>query len=334
MAHEVETMMYANETPWHGLGKRLSTPPATVEEAIKAAGLDWSVSLEQLQTAGGIKASRFAVMRSTDSSILGTVGPGYRTVQNRRAFAFFDPFLKGGHATIETAGSLRAGARVWMLAKINRPDSVIVKKADDRVAKYLLLAQGHDGALAIHVGITPTRVVCQNTLSAAVPAAAGKKAKADVSADGMFRIRHVPNADAMIDEVSATIQRLDHDFERAADFYRSLAGKNIRSAARLRAYVDAVFPPQRTDEEVATGKSAEKKDRAIFSDIEALFMKGRGNDLPGVKGTAWAAYNAVTEYLTWERGGSADVRMNNAWLGGSAAPRRAVDAAAKILLAA
>lgn len=346
MAHEVENMMYVGETPWHGLGVRMPAPPATVLEALREGGLDWEVELQQLSRPDGQPVQRFASVRKSDGATLGTVGPGYRVLQNSAAFKFFDPYLASGSATIETAGSLRGGARVWMQAKIARPDSVIVAKADDRVAKYLLLAQGHDGSLAVHVGLTPQRVVCQNTLSVAVPAARGKtgqKAKGDVSASGILRIRHTANAGNLLDEVQATIDRADRDFERAAEFFRGLAGKNIRSAARLRAYVEAVFPPRKKGEkgksleEALATKPAEVEEgaRANITDTITEILEGGGKagdlKLPGVKGTAWAAYNAVTEYMTWHRGRGADTRMNNVWLSQDL-NRRALHAAKAVFL--
>jgi phage/plasmid-like protein (TIGR03299 family) len=337
MAHEIEfvngkaQMMYVGETPWHGLGTKLDTPPATVAEALQLAGLDWTVRLEQLQTASGVVVDAFATVRDSDNKVLGTVGAGYRPMQNADAMKFFDPFLATGAAQIDTAGSLRGGARVWMLAKLNRDDSVIVPKADDRVMKYLLLAQGHDGHLSIHVGLTPIRVVCHNTLSAAIPEARNKR-HTQRRGSGMFRIRHTSGAAETLTAVQEVVERADREFEKAAEFFKSLAGKQVRSAAKLRAYVDAVFPPAQKDDAEAKDKP---EDRMLFSEIEALFQKGRGNDLPGVKGTAWAAYNAVTEYLTWERGRTADARMNNLWLtGGNGAPLRAITAAKDVLLAA
>jgi hypothetical protein len=150
----------------------------------------------------------------------------------------------------------------------------------------------------------------------------------------MFRIRHTSAAQGLLDGVQDVIERADRDFERAAEFFRSLAGKQIRSAKRLRDYVDAVFPPPAPAVKEATKDEA--KVRRIFLQIQSLFEMGRGNDLPGVKGTAWAAYNAVTEYLTWERGSSNDGRLDNLWLGGNRRDysTRAIGQAQKVLLAA
>lgn len=177
MAHEIENMMYVGERPWHHLGVKLDSAPADIATALQLAGLDWTVRLEQLQLADGRPAPRFATVRNSDNSILGTVGEDYHVLQNAQAFAPLERFLASGLATVETGGSLRDGARVWMLLRIAREDSVIL--GDDAVRKYLLAAAGHDGSLAFHLGITATRVVCQNTLSVAIGAGSS-----------MIRIRH------------------------------------------------------------------------------------------------------------------------------------------------
>lgn len=325
MAHEVENMMYVGATPWHGLGVKLESAPS-IAEAIKAGGLDWSVALSQLQTADGRTVDRFAVVRSTDSAILGTVGRTYEPLQNELAFQFFEPFIQAKAATIETAGSLKGGARVFMLAKIDRPDSVIVPQSDDRVAKYLLLANGHDGSLAVSVSLTPIRVVCQNTLSAVV----------DNKANSTIRIRHTSGAASALTEVQRTIDQADNDFERAADVFRSLAKVKVKSGAQLKRYVDAVFRPRRVQTELGVVETAQEETQAdrLMEQIEALFAKGRGNDIKGVKGTAWGAYNAVTEYLSHERGKSQDNRMDSLWFRNAGIGSRALSAARQEFLVA
>ena len=116
MAHEIETIFYMNETPWHRLGTRVIDIP-TADEAIVAAGLNWKVETKPLFLADGTQAPSKAVVRTSDNSILGVVGENYQPLQNEDAFKFFNPFVETGLATFETAGSLRQGKRVWILAK-------------------------------------------------------------------------------------------------------------------------------------------------------------------------------------------------------------------------
>jgi hypothetical protein len=82
-------------------------------------------------------------------------------LQNKDAFAWFQPFLDAREAALHTAGSLRQGSRIWVLAKLNRDPLVIAE--GDEVEKFLLLSHGHDGSLAVRCGFTPVRVVCANT---------------------------------------------------------------------------------------------------------------------------------------------------------------------------
>jgi phage/plasmid-like protein (TIGR03299 family) len=357
MAHEVENMMYVGEKPWHGLGHYMATPPATIEEAIRLAGLDWTVSRVQLQLPDGTQVERWAVIRSNDGRVLGTVGADWRPIQNAKAFSPLQGFIDAGHP-IESAGSLFQGERVWMLLKVNRPDAVIVPSADDRVSKYILAANGHDGTLAFTMGITPIRVVCNNTLSAAL----GRGAKTH------FRIRHTQSGNAAVDALTATINEVDGQIEKAAEVFRALAGREIKTAAELRAYVDAVFPPapkkpDATPEPTVnsfadllgrpakldghtvaktsglaafevTPETAEEDARRIFDKIEHLYEFGIGNRPAGVRHTAWAAYNAVTQYLTHERGRSPDTRLNNAWIAQSGPNARALPAAVDCFLKA
>src|SRR5262245_63968878 len=149
MAHLVENMLSVGKRTWHGLGTVLQAPP-TVEEGLRLAGLDWEVRRERLFTAGGQEAPAYAVVRDSDGRVLGAVGERYRPLQNREAFAWFEPFLAAGEASLETAGSLADGSRVWVLARLNRVPLEVAP--GDEVVKYLLLSNSHDGSLAVQIG--------------------------------------------------------------------------------------------------------------------------------------------------------------------------------------
>ena len=73
MSANVETMMYVREKPWHGLGTRVEEAP-TSADALRLAGLDWTVERKPLLVCGGPKVENFfANVRSSDGSVLGVV---------------------------------------------------------------------------------------------------------------------------------------------------------------------------------------------------------------------------------------------------------------------
>lgn len=302
MAHEVESMFSVREIPWHGLGVILDKPP-TVEEAIIQAGLDWQVRLQPLHMkydGEDMPVPGYATVRDTDKKVLGVVGPTYQPLQNKEAFKFFQPFIDAGEATIETAGSLRGGTRVWVLARVSQDPIEIVP--GDEVRNFVLLSNGHDGSMAIRTGFTGVRVVCANTMAAAHGDKGSK----------LLRVRHTKQAAKTLDEVRSIMDIGRREFVARADMFRSLARRGV-SVEDLKMYVRKVFEPKVTLVEPDSDEADASNDR-LLAKIIPLFEKGRGNDMAGVAGTYWGAYNAVSEYLTHERGKD-DTRLNSLWFG-------------------
>ncbi len=320
MAHEVESMFYVNEVPWHGLGVALENPP-TVREAIAASRLDWRVGLRKVVTVDGTEVpGARATVRESDGRVLGCVGTCYTPLQNEEAFSFFDPFLAAGEATLETAGSLREGSRIWILARLSRAPSVIAK--DDEVNKYILLANSHDGSLCARVGFVPIRVVCANTLALATKDNASK----------LIRVRHEKNIGRTLDQLRDVMNTANAQFEATAEQFRRLATTAIVEDD-LKRYVKMVFSPRASETPVADLLEESERKSPVFDAVKRLFETGRGNQLPAVRGTLWAAYNAVTEYVAHERGDDRARRVDGAWFGtGARLNQRALDAA--LLIAA
>lgn len=152
--------------PWDGVGMNVHGAFSS-KEVMQRAGLDWSVSSRKLYLSDGspvpgVKAN----VRSTDNKVLGIVGPDYKIVQNAEAFSFMDQVLGEG-VTYETAGALKGGRRVWVLAHIPGEYKFVEDKADP----YILFSTTHNGSGAIKVCLTPIRVVCMNTLNLAIKTA-------------------------------------------------------------------------------------------------------------------------------------------------------------------
>lgn len=297
MAHEVENMFSVAKTPWHRLGKVVRKAP-TVAEAIKLAGLDWRVSMKALQTVeGGLPVPDRAIVRDSDQTVLGVVGPDYVPLQNDRAFEFFNPFLDSGECKLETAGSLRQGKRIWILAKLNRDPIKIAK--NDTVEKFLLLSNSHEGYSSVRVGFTPVRVVCANTLAMAV----------SDKQSSLLRVRHQSTLHESLDKVQAIVNTANAAFEATAEQYKALADCAVVEKD-VKKYVTQVF----FDHKIETERMKLRLEK-MTETITRLFETGRGNDRPGVRGTMWALYNGATEFLSHEVGKDEDQRLNSLWFG-------------------
>src|SRR5580704_16730252 len=163
------------EKAWHGLGKIIQDYP-TSAEAIQHAGLDYEVSKEDIYTTSYNSDGQrmdvtkriktyFATMRKDTGDVLGVVGKDYQIVQNRDAFSFFDSIVGGDGIQYETAGALGNGERIFITAKL--PNYIKVGR-EDLIEQYLFLTTSHDGYGSITAAFTPVRIVCANTLHAAL----------------------------------------------------------------------------------------------------------------------------------------------------------------------
>jgi phage/plasmid-like protein (TIGR03299 family) len=304
MAHEVESMMYVGDSPWHGLGVAIPDgKKLSIKEAIAASGLDWEVELRHIFTEddkGSLHGilNHYVSCRKKDNSVLGIVGKDYRPLQNRDAFKWFQPFLEGGEATLETAGSLKGGSRIWVLARIRR-DPMIVGK-EDLMRHYVLLSNSHDGSLAVRVGFTPIRVVCNNTLCLAHESKASK----------LLRVKHTSRVLENLEDVRDTIDLAQQEFAATVKQYNQLASRQINSTDLVE-YVRVVFGLKE-----GYKTPAQEKQQKIIPSVVRLFENGRGSRTAGTN--YWGAYNAVNEYLNYFRGKTQDNTLNSLWFGNSA----------------
>lgn len=304
MSHNVNSMMYFGDKPWHKLGTEVSAAQ-TSAEAIVAAGMDWKVSKEQLFLNDGRKApGAMVTIREDNKAILGNVGDVYRPLQNKEAFSFFDAVVGEKAAMYHTAGVLGTGEVIWMLAKL---PGYIRTVGDDVSEKFLLLTNSHDGTSTVRVMFTPIRVVCQNTLNIAI--AGGQK---------MARIKHCSTMGNKIDYVRETIGLVSAQFSLFEDITRQMAGFQVTQEALKKYFVaSGVVPEIKEDEKTST------RAQNIMEEVSRLFVHGKGAELEGAKGTLWGAFNAVTEYVDYFRSSKGDNRSKSLLVGSGAAIKQA-----------
>lgn len=317
MSHELESMMYVGAQPWHRLGTRLENP-ANAAEAITAAGMDWEVQKQPLYTgpdrAVRIK-DRHVVCRTDridqkDGGQLAVVGRDFTPLQNREAFRFLDPVVGAGAAIYHTAGSLRGGRRVWMLAKLPGYLRIV---GDDVAEKFILLSNAHDGTAAVRIGLTPIRVVCQNTLNIALGGLVG------------LSIPHYKDVAQRVSQAHELLGIVNDTLTTAETAMQQMA-KTPVTGNRLEGFFERIDRVHTDDDDL--------RDRAIrrHERWAELFEAGDGNAVPGVRGTLWAAYNGVTQWVDRESYTSRNKEpLNTIWFGqGERFKRRAFDVATQI----
>ena len=272
MPAAVESMMYVRERPWHGLGVEVQEA-VTSEEALKLAGLNWEVEQHPIQVCGGSKIENYrANIRSTDGKVLGVVSNRYKIVQNTDAFSFTDELI-GGDVYYETAGSLKEGKKIWLLARM--PE---VKIIDDAIEPFLCFSNTHDGTGAIRVCMTPIRVVCNNTLNLAL-----KNAKRQWST------RHIGNLEVKMEEARMCLDLADDYMGELAAYADRLANTAV-SNEKINEILDELFPVSEDD-------SLRKKTSVKRLKDEYMVCYFRP-DIAQFIDTAWGAVNAMSDMIT------------------------------------
>jgi len=314
MAHDLNfrngkpSIAYTGEKPWHGLGTELKEA-FTSEEAIKVANLDFTVEKTPVYAkVNGVEqliSDNFANIRKDTGENLGIVGNRYQIIQNADAFQFFDNIVADKLAMYHVVGALGKGERVWILAKL--PDDLLIC-GDDKVEKYLLLTNSHNGTSSLQMYFTPIRVVCNNTLIASTQ-----------HKQNCISIRHCGNIQSKVEQ-ARTALGIAIDFYKEFDVECQALGHFQMNTQQLHEYYNSILKIDSAEELLGdiTTQKENTKNRLLN-----LFEKGEGHDNPNMKHSAWAAYNAVTQYIDHDKTvKNLDVdktnKLKNIWFGSGA----------------
>ena len=279
MAHNIlenDQMMYnqQNGLPWHGLGNA-HDGLATAENMLKLANLDWSVSLKPIMV-GDVEASDYkAVVRDDTNDVLSIMKNRYTPLQNTEALNFFDPIVERSEAIYETAGSIKNGRTVFLLAKL--PGHIESVK-DDIIEKYVLLTNSHDGTSPVVAKFTPVRVVCNNTLTLAL------------KGDGeTVKIRHTATMIDRLQVAHETLGLMNGISNQIQDIFANMA-KVQMNMDDAKAYFNTVLG-------VKDPKDPSTRSSNMVNEMLRLVEEGAGSDIKGVRGTLYGMYQSATEFV-------------------------------------
>ena len=310
-------MFYTGEAPWHRLGTEVSHA-LTSEEAIKAANMDWNVVTRPVLYTTPDSfipkeiPNRVAVVREDTNEVFTVASDRYTPLPKRKAFEFFDSVVGAGQAIYHTAGTINGGKKLWILAKL---DGELKVTNNDILHKYILLGSSHDSSMPLSMMFTTVRVVCSNTFSLALDM--------NQKSNGIkFTAKHTPSISTKAVSARQTLDLAEAYFENMMVGINGLV-EHEWSSIDMKRFTYTLF-----DLDVDKSIEEQRKNKAYAADkVIDLFSNGRGNGT----NTKWDAFNAVTEYVDYNRpvghkvetgeSNSLEVvnkRLNDAWYGSGA----------------
>ena len=317
MVAAVETMAWTGQVPWHGEGLEVA-PDLTPHEMMKAAELDWTVSKRPIFTThkptseykivDGVYADaelldnpdRFAIVRDSDNTWLGTCSSDYQVIQNERIFDFFQKFSKHANISMETAGSLRGGKDIFGLARLN--DNFALPGGDE-INGFVLFRQPHEPGYAMSILDTEVRVVCSNTLQLALR----QQSAAKFTMSHRTEFNDVKEDEAL--RTMGAVYERRAEFKEAAEF---LAKKKAKDKEVIE-FISKLYQPKiLVDHKPEEGPIQDNFSKIPKTVFEAL-VTAPGADNKSAKGTWWGALNAVTFVEDHQRTG--ENKVYNAMFG-------------------
>lgn len=299
MTSAVETMAYKGQTPWHGIGNKV-TNKMSVKQFQKAAGCDWDVYTEPMFLRDPNNPKKYieddykVLRRNDNGNVLTRITAEWNPVQNKEAFEFFHDWVKEGKMELETAGSIHEGKIIWCLAKT---DQVFETVKNDVTDGYLLFVLPHNYGHATTVRSTAIRVVCQNTLNLALGA------KSDMKVSITHRQKF--NADEVKAALAANAMKIDRYKEKT-----KFLAKSKYKMADVAEFAANIWPRTGSDDEDGERKDMPSRNARLI--MELLETQPGHQFAPG---TWWQAFNAVTYSIDHLIGRSRESALWSSWLG-------------------
>jgi phage/plasmid-like protein (TIGR03299 family) len=298
--------VYFGKQPWEGVGTQLNGNESIIEISEKA-GLDFSVKEKTVhyKENDSFRAftSKKVLVRSDTGRPLSVVSSGYNTVQPEDIVSLYADLSEIGGFSLETAGTLQGGKKIWALARVSEDAPVL---ENDPVSPYVLLATSFDGTLATVGLFTSIRVSCCNTLSASL----GKASFSETSyLSDSIKINHSSKFDK--DKMRMRLGIFADSFEKFLINARNLANQQM-SDQDMDLFLKTLLSPYHRSEK------KEIEDMKAFKSIKALFNGsaiGHKTMLKHGAKNRYLALNCVTEFVDHSKGITTDSRINSAFFG-------------------
>jgi len=301
-------VMVAGAPPWHRLGVHIAEAVSSKHAAELSGLARWNMTKRPATYLNPVTNTvqdipeTYAIVRGDTGKALGVVGSRYQIIQNEDAFAFMDALVSEFGARYETAGSIDGGAKVWM--QIHLPKQRFAVNGSDMTEPYAIFENSNDGLGAGRAYPTTERVVCRNTLRLAakdrgkgivIRHTGSLKGKLNAARQAMgLAVKEIGDYKQAAQAMATTPANCKEFAHVVLD---DVIGLTQADAMKGPALWDAVMKATTVDERIQQEKRFYdlKKERSIaLEDILTRYDSPK-NGINGMRGTLWAAFNAITE---------------------------------------
>jgi len=252
----------------------------TASEVLINSKLDFEVVETPLYDNQGRKLENFKGIQRIDNGKTFYVSKeGYKIIQYKESLSLLDEVIGSGMAKYTGAKCFKDGASAFIRAEV---PSLGYSIAGDELKAYIYVASSHDGSLATMIFSHCQRTICKNLVSHGMP-------------EEGFKFKHTANYMLKINEAMEIFAKYRNVFLEEKEAFQKMASVQFNSL-KLDMFLNSLLNIKEEKDENSTRLLNQK------TELEGLFTSGIGHDKTGIRGTGWAAYNAVTQYIDHKRG--------------------------------
>lgn len=226
------------------------------------------------------------LIRDDKFKMIGVVRKSYEVIPNSVLWDIVDALVGKDNVKYETAGILKGGSILWVLARIDEP--VQVWGDNSPIYPYINVSTAHDYSAGCRALATSVRVVCWNTYNASI---------SEAEKSGLvYMFRHTKNVKDKIEDAKEALGMVRDRHREFMELANELARKPVTEDG-VKDFIREFIPDPPAD--IATDRAKKNIEEMRAKVYNLLDGESIPNDH---RRTAYGLFCAGVEYLDHLRG--------------------------------
>lgn len=249
-----------------------------VHEAMEMGDHNYTVEMVPVKLPDGTEIwDKKAVVRMDNGAYLGTVGRDYQPVQPIAIYEMVHAMMEATGGKINGVVDMHGGSVFGVSLNLANREYI----PGDNVELNFLILAAHNGRYGILGRALTNRLVCLNQ----VP-----------SSTKLFNLKHTRFVENRLDTAAKMLTYYDREIKSFDASMKQLVDLRMNEQM-TKHFIHGMYPDPAKKESDRSRSIRENQMATLIN----LLDDGKGTDIPGLKGTGWHAFNALTEFVNHER---------------------------------